>query len=57
MYRLVEYLSLPEDNASYHLKIQAATILGSIAYGLCYCLIVINAHLNIYTLIFMNRKR
>ncbi|KAI7892329.1 armadillo-type protein [Mucor mucedo] len=30
--RLVEYLSCP-DNGSYQLKIQAATILGSIAYG------------------------
>lgn len=30
--RLVEYLSLPDDG-SYNLKIQAATILGSIAYG------------------------
>ncbi|KAL7309095.1 hypothetical protein PS15m_011217 [Mucor circinelloides] len=31
--RLVEYLSLPDDDSSYNLKIQAATILGSIAYG------------------------
>ncbi|KAG1106833.1 hypothetical protein G6F42_016595 [Rhizopus arrhizus] len=31
--RLVEYLSLPDDGSSYNLKIQAATILGSIAYG------------------------
>lgn len=31
-FRLVEYLCLPDDGA-YHLKIQAATILGSIAYG------------------------
>ncbi|KAI8352942.1 hypothetical protein BD560DRAFT_408761 [Blakeslea trispora] len=31
--RLVEYLSLPENEASTDLKIQAVTILGSIAYG------------------------
>ncbi|KAI8378776.1 hypothetical protein EDC96DRAFT_173331 [Choanephora cucurbitarum] len=31
--RLVEYLSLPDNDASTDLKIQAVTILGSIAYG------------------------
>ncbi|KAI8088850.1 uncharacterized protein BX664DRAFT_122539 [Halteromyces radiatus] len=31
--RLVEYLTLPDTDAVYPLKIQAVTILGSIAYG------------------------
>jgi hypothetical protein len=31
--RLVDYLSLKEDESTYSLKIQAAAILGSIAYG------------------------